>query len=110
MITESQAIEIFGALAQETRLKIVRALVKAGPHGLAAGRLADETGVSASNLSFHLRELSSAELITSRREHRSIIYICQYEQLHALQAFLLEKCCGGWPEVCTPITKPRQKK
>ncbi len=110
MITESQAIEIFGALAQETRLRILRALVKAGPRGLAAGRLAADTGVSASNLSFHLRELSSAGLIMSRREHRSIIYVCQYEQIHALQAFLLEKCCGGWPEGCMPKANPRAKK
>jgi len=110
MISESQAIEIFGALAQDTRLRIVRALVRAGPNGLSAGILADATGVSASNLSFHLRELSSAGLIASRREHRSIIYVCQYDRLHALQAFLLEKCCGGWPDECAPKAKPKAKK
>ena len=54
----SQAVILFAALAQETRLAALRALVQAGPNGLAAGRLAERVGVSPSNLSFHLKELS----------------------------------------------------
>ncbi|WP_312807815.1 helix-turn-helix domain-containing protein, partial [Agrobacterium cavarae] len=54
---ERQALSSFAALAQETRLRIVRALVVAGPDGLAAGRIAERMGVSATNVSFHLKEL-----------------------------------------------------
>lgn len=95
MLTERQAIEIFGALAQATRLRIVRALVIAGPDGMSAGSLAKTTGVSPSNLSFHLRELERAELVSSRREQRSIIYVCGFEALAAMQTFLMDNCCAA---------------
>lgn len=95
MLSESQVIAVFGALAQETRLRIVRALVTAGEPGLAAGELASATGVSPSNLSFHLKELERAELVVSRREQRSIIYVCRYETLDAMQGFLMANCCAG---------------
>jgi ArsR family transcriptional regulator, arsenate/arsenite/antimonite-responsive transcriptional repressor len=98
-----QALPAFAALAQETRLSIVRLLVKAGSQGLAAGQVADEIGVSASNLSFHLKELQWAGLIEARREARSIIYSADYGQLRGLIGFLMRDCCGGRPEICEPI-------
>ncbi len=97
MLTERQAIEIFGALAQVTRLRIVRALVIAGPDGMSAGSLAGATDVSPSNLSFHLRELEGAGLVSSRREQRSIIYVCGYDTLAHMQTFLMENCCAASP-------------
>lgn len=99
---ERQALGAFGALAQETRLQIVRMLVVAGPDGLSAGALAEKAGVSASNLSFHLKELDHSGLVRQHRESRSIIYTARYDALRGLVQFLLEDCCGGHPEICAP--------
>jgi ArsR family transcriptional regulator, arsenate/arsenite/antimonite-responsive transcriptional repressor len=99
---ESQAIDALAALSQESRLRVVRRLVRAGPKGVPAGALADGLGVSPSNLSFHLKELERASLISARREARSIIYAADYKTLNGLIRFLMEDCCAGRPEVCTP--------
>ena len=74
MMNESQALAAFSALAQETRLRIVRLLVTAGPDGLPAGAIGDAMdNASSSRMSFHLAQLEQAGLVTSRREGRSII-------------------------------------
>lgn len=99
---QSQALDGFAALSQETRLQIVRLLVKAGEDGVASGAIADEVGVSASNVSFHLKELEHAGLIVQRRESRSIIYAVDYGALRGLIDFLMKDCCGGRPEICAP--------
>lgn len=98
-----QAISAFAALSQDTRLSIVRHLVKAGPNGVAAGEVADEIGVSASNLSFHLKELTHAGLVSARREARSIIYSADFSVLRDLISFLMKDCCAGRPEICATI-------
>ena len=109
-MSERQATEIFGALAQATRLRIVRALVMAGPDGLSAGALADAMDVSPSNLSFHLRELENAQLVASRRQQRSIIYVCAFATLIDIQNFLLANCCAGPPRRSSakPCKSPKQ--
>jgi ArsR family transcriptional regulator len=99
---ERDAITAFSALSQETRLRIVRLLVKAGQQGMAAGAVADAVNVSASNVSFHLKELEHAGMIAARREARSIIYTADYGALNALIQFLMKDCCGEHPEICTP--------
>ncbi|MGE0523009.1 MAG: ArsR/SmtB family transcription factor [Variibacter sp.] len=99
---EGQALVRFAALSQETRLRIVRCLVQAGEEGMAAGLIADEMGVSASNVSFHLKELERAGLITARREARSIIYGADYDSLRDLIDFLMKDCCAGHPAICGP--------
>jgi DNA-binding transcriptional ArsR family regulator len=101
-MNRGQALSAFAALSQDTRLSIVRLLVKAGPEGIAAGDVADEIGVSASNLSFHLKELMHAGLIGARREARSMIYTADYNVLRDLIGFLMKDCCGGRPEICGP--------
>ena len=100
---ERQALAVFGALSQETRLRILRMLVVAGPNGIAAGAIAEKAEVSASNVSFHLKELERAGLATARRDARSIIYSAEYDALSGLIRFLMEDCCGGHPEVCAPV-------
>ncbi len=100
---EAQALMAFGALSQETRLRVVRLLVKAGADGVPAGQLADAVGVSASNISFHLKELERAGIVTARREARSIVYAADVAALSGLVRFLMEDCCGGRPEICAPI-------
>jgi DNA-binding transcriptional ArsR family regulator len=94
---ESQAVAAFSALAQETRLKILRVLVQAGREGLSAGAIAQAVGVSPSNLSFHIGHLERAGLVAARRQQRSIIYACDYPAIEALGRFLLEDCCRGAP-------------
>jgi DNA-binding transcriptional ArsR family regulator len=101
-MNQSQALRGFAALSQETRLAIVRLLVRAGPDGLAAGAVAEEVDASPSNVSFHLKDLEHAGLITARRESRSIIYTADYDALRGLIAFLMKDCCGGRPEICAP--------
>ncbi len=94
-MNEGQAVDAFAALAQETRLRVVRILVKAGPDGMAAGAIAELLGVSPSNISFHLAHLERAGLISARREARSIIYSAGYERLGEVIRFLMEDCCAG---------------
>ncbi|MBD9446687.1 MULTISPECIES: metalloregulator ArsR/SmtB family transcription factor [unclassified Rhizobium] len=96
---ERQALSSFAALSQETRLAIVRALVIAGPEGMAAGAIAERMGVSATNVSFHLKELERSGLISQRRESRSIIYSANYDALADLVKFLMEDCCAGHPAI-----------
>jgi DNA-binding transcriptional ArsR family regulator len=114
-MNESQARDCFAALSQVTRLAIVRLLVKAGEGGIAAGSIAEEVDVSPSNVSFHLKELERAGLITQRREARSIIYAAHYDALRSLIGFLMKDCCGGRPEICSPLPasahcKPAKKR
>ncbi|MCK2056334.1 metalloregulator ArsR/SmtB family transcription factor [Methylobacterium sp. 37f] len=104
MIDERQALAAFAALGQEHRLRIVRALVIAGPAGLSAGALAGAVGVSGTNLSFHVKELLHAGLIQARRDGRSILYSAAYPGLSGLIEFLMRDCCQGRPEVCGQIT------
>lgn len=99
---ERQALSAFGALSQETRLRILRMLVVAGPEGMAAGAVAEGAEVSASNVSFHLKELERAGLVTARRDSRSIIYSAEYDALAGLIRFLMEDCCSGRPEIRGP--------
>lgn len=101
-MNQSQALRGFAALSQETRLAIVRLLVRAGPDGLAAGAVAEAVDASPSNVSFHLKDLEHAGMITARRESRSIIYAANYDTLRDLVAFLMKDCCAGRPEICAP--------
>ena len=97
---------MLAALAQETRLSIFRALVQAGPEGLAAGVIAEAVGAPASTLSFHLKELSSAGLVKSRQDGRFIYYSADYAAMTELVSFLGEKCCVGasTAQTCAPKT------
>jgi ArsR family transcriptional regulator, arsenate/arsenite/antimonite-responsive transcriptional repressor len=90
-----EAIAALAALAQETRLRIFRLLVKVGPAGLAAGAIGEQISVAPATLSFHLKELERAGLLTSRRESRQIYYAADFEGMGNLLAFLTEDCCQG---------------
>lgn len=99
---ERQALDAFGALSQDTRLRVVRLLVQAGPEGMSAGAIGEAVGASSSNGSFHLAHLERSGLIRSRREARSIIYSANVEGLTGLIRFLMEDCCRGRQEICGP--------
>ncbi len=94
---EKQALDAFGALSQETRLKIVRMLVMAGEAGMAAGAISAAVGASSSRTSFHLAHLERSGLISSRREARSIVYMANFDGLSGLVDFLMRDCCQGHP-------------
>lgn len=98
------AIAALAALAQESRLAVFRALVRAGPAGLSAGTLAKGASISPSALSFHLKELAHADMVSARPDGRFIIYVANFAAMNGLVAFLTENCCGGNP--CTPVRVP----
>ncbi len=97
------AVTRLSSLAHPTRLDIFRLLVKAGPQGMAAGEIAHQTRSLANTLSNNLTILTTAGLIASRREGRSIIYAARYESMSELLNFLMEDCCGGDPDICAPV-------
>ncbi len=99
-----QASAVLSALANETRLDVFRTLVSKG--GMPARELADSVGLTPSNLSFHLKDMRFAGLVSSRRKGRQIIYVANFDNLNALLAFLAEDCCGGRPELCIRIVAP----
>jgi DNA-binding transcriptional ArsR family regulator len=94
-MNEMQALNAFASLSQETRLRIVRLLVMAGPGGMPAGAVGEAMGASSSKISFHLSHLERSGLIQSRREARSIIYSASYPALSGLIEFLMRDCCQG---------------
>lgn len=97
------ALVAFGALAQETRLAVFRLLMRTVPEGLAAGEIAARLDVPPATLSFHLRHLEQAGLVTRRRAQRHVIYAADLEGTRALLRFLTEDCCDGRPEICEVV-------
>lgn len=91
------AVKAMSALAHETRLGIFRLLVQAGSAGLSAGQIQQATQVPAPTLSFHLKDLAHAGLVSSRQEGRFIYYSASYPAMDALLAYLTENCCQGEP-------------
>jgi len=89
------AAAAFAALGQQTRLALLRALLAAGPDGIAAGDLAAQLCVASSTLSFHLRALEQAGLIAATRRGRSLVYAAQLARLRGVFAFLADACCGS---------------
>ncbi|MEM7491214.1 MAG: metalloregulator ArsR/SmtB family transcription factor [Pseudomonadota bacterium] len=94
-MSEAQAATRFAALSDPSRLAILRALVRAGPEGLPAGRIAAAVGASPSRASFHLSTLAKAQLVASRREARAIVYTIRFDTLGDLLTWLVEDCCAG---------------
>ena len=109
----AQAVPVLAALAQASRLDLFRLLVQAGPQGLAAGTLSTALPVSPSALSFHLKEMLHAGLVTATPQGRFVIYRANYAVMNALLVFLTENCCqgadcdlGGMPPACGATATP----
>lgn len=94
---EKEAVNALAALAQGMRLRVFRALVGAGPQGLTPGALTATLDVPASTLSFHLKELMHAGLVSQERDGRNLIYRPALDQMNALLAYLSAHCCQGAP-------------
>ena len=99
------AVTALAALAQETRLSIYRMLVEAGPEGVAAGRIGEALEVPGATLSFHLKELSRASLVSSRQERQFIYYAVDFERMAELMTFLTQNCCRGMPQECLSVVE-----
>ncbi|CAN7765362.1 metalloregulator ArsR/SmtB family transcription factor [Pseudorhodoferax sp. LjRoot39] len=89
------AVQSLAALAHGMRLRLFRALVVAGPAGLIPGALAEQLEVASNTLSFHLKELSHAGLVTQERQGRNLIYRASFETMNELLAYLTQNCCEG---------------
>ena len=104
------AVTALAALAQPHRLRVFRRLVVAGLDGLTPGVLAQGLGIPPATLSFHLKELLHADLITQQRSGRHLVYRVRFERMQGLLTFLADNCCGGEPcaevaAVCNTCTE-----
>ena len=103
----SQIVDALAALAHETRLKVFRLLVEAGPDGLAAGSIGEKLDLPPATLSFHLAHLSRTGLVRGRQDGRFVIYSADFQNMNSLVGFLTENCCGG--RSCAPAAKPKRR-
>lgn len=99
---EQHIIRSLAALAQTHRLKVFRLLVVAGQQGLTPGALAEALELPAATLSFHLKEMTHAGLVTQERVSRNLVYRAAFDHMNALLAYLTENCCQG--EACMPAS------
>jgi ArsR family transcriptional regulator, arsenate/arsenite/antimonite-responsive transcriptional repressor len=97
------AVAALSALAQESRLRVFRLLVRQGPAGMAAGDIARALSVPNNTMSSHLAILSRAKLVAARKQGRSVIYAVDLEGTRSLLSFLLEDCCRGKPQLCASL-------
>lgn len=97
------ALEAFAALSQETRLDVLRLLIRAGGEGMLAGDIGVALDVRQNTMSTNLAVLNRAGLVRSEREGRAVRYFADMAGLRAVLAFLMEDCCGGAPELCRPV-------
>ncbi len=96
---EKTALDMLGALSQETRLRTVRYLVQRGAKGASAGEIGLHVDATSSRASFHLSALEQAGVISSERQSRNIIYSANLRNLGGLMSFLLSDCCGNHPDI-----------
>jgi DNA-binding transcriptional ArsR family regulator len=108
------AVVALAALAQESRLALFRLLVKRGPEGYAAGEISEQLRIPAPTLSFHLKTLSHAGLVSSRKESRFVYYSANFERMSDLVTFLTENCCSLATDcstgTCAPSTADLRRK
>ena len=103
---KDEALAALAALAQDNRLDVFRLLVEAGRDGMPAGRVAEALGLAPNTLTFHFDRLREADLVTVRRDGRSMIYSARYETMNALIAYLTENCCRGDTQ-CAPAKREK---
>ncbi len=103
-MNETEAVTALAALAQGMRLRVFRALVQAGPQGLTPGALTALLGVAGSTLSFHLKELTHAGLVTTQRDGRRLIYRPELARMNSLLTYLTDDCCQGQACELRPVT------
>lgn len=106
LMDEQKAVSSLAALAQHMRLRVFRALVGAGPQGLTPGALAATLDVPASTLSFHLKELMHAGMVTQERDGRNLIYRPSLDQMNELLVYLTAHCCQATDGATCDVASP----
>ena len=101
---EEAVVRALGALAHAVRLRIYRALVVSGPRGLTPGVMHEGLGIPATTLSFHLKELTTAGLVTHERASRNLVYRAAFDQMDGLLGYLTDNCCAGSACALAPRT------
>jgi DNA-binding transcriptional ArsR family regulator len=94
-MTEAEVVKALAALAQPVRLQVFRALVIAGRQGMTPSTMAEGLAMPPSSLSFHLKELMNAGLVTQERASRNLIYRAAFDQMNSVLGYLTENCCQG---------------
>lgn len=94
-MNEADAVSALCALAHAQRLRVFRTLVVAGPDGLIPSALSDRLDVARNTLSFHLKGLAHAGLVTIEPQGRNLIYRANFAQMNTLLGYLTEHCCQG---------------
>jgi ArsR family transcriptional regulator len=94
-VEQQDVIRSLAALAHPVRLQVFRALVVAGRNGMTPGTMAEGLAIPSNTLSFHLKELGHAGLVSQERVSRNIIYRAAYEHMNAVLGYLTENCCQG---------------
>ncbi|MEM7017129.1 MAG: helix-turn-helix domain-containing protein [Pseudomonadota bacterium] len=102
-----QAVKALSAIAHHGRLSLIRALIQAGPDGMSAGTLAEQAGIGATTASAQLLVLANADLVSSERIGRQVIYRASYSSLSELLSYLMFDCCCGEAAICDPLTNKR---
>jgi len=102
-MNDAEVVKALGALAQESRLRLFRLLVVAGRAGATPGQMGEALGIPPTSISFHMKELVNAGLVSQERDGRHIIYRAQVDTMNDLLGFLTNNCCGGQPCLNTPI-------
>jgi ArsR family transcriptional regulator len=106
MMESVDVVKALTALAQESRLTVFRLLVKRGPEGFTPGDISQKLDIPAPTLSFHLKELQNAGLVTVQREGRFLYYRTRFDRMKALVGFLTDECCSQADEACDANCKP----
>jgi ArsR family transcriptional regulator, arsenate/arsenite/antimonite-responsive transcriptional repressor len=101
---EADVVKALAALAQETRLRIYRLLIVAGPGGLTPGQMSQALSTTPTALSFHLKALIHGGLIAAERVGRHLIYRALIAPMNKLLGYLTAHCCQGQPCLETPPT------
>lgn len=94
-MNEAETVSALASLAQVQRLRAFRALVVAGPEGLTPSAIAEQLGLAPNALSFHLKELAHAKMVSVEPRGRNLIYRADFAQMNSLLAYLTEHCCQG---------------
>lgn len=99
---EIEIVRALAALAHPSRLQVFRALVVVGKQGLTPGTMAEALEMPAATLSFHLKELMHADLVTQERIGRNLVYRAAYDRMNAVLGYLTAHCCQGAECVVEP--------
>ena len=103
-MNDAEVVKALGALAQESRLRLFRLLVVAGREGATPGQMGEALGIAPTSISFHMKELLNAGLVSQERDGRHIICRAQVDSMNDLLGFLTANCCGGEPCLSQPTS------